>query len=119
MVHFLNLDKSLTMWILQQQFQNILLSTELIKEQDQHLVEMLAIPKGRMEFSNSWFEKFLSCHKLKVIKMHEEASSTNQVVIDITMYTLHTYITSYDLCDVYDISEMGMFYNMVHDQIVA
>lgn len=45
--------------------------------------------------------------------MHGEVGSTNQVSIDATMSTLHAYITSYDLCNVHNIDETRLSYNMV------
>lgn len=67
---------------------------------------------------SSWFEKFLSHYKLKVSKIYREADSVDQVGIDAAMLVLYTYITSCNLCDVYNMDKIRLFYNMMPDQII-
>lgn len=74
---------------------------------------MLVISKTKIKLSNNWFEKFLSCHILKVIKMHRESSSTNQVSINGTIFILCICIASNNLSDIYNEDKMGLFYDMV------
>lgn len=80
---------------------------------------MLIITKGKIKFLNGYFEKFLSCHKLKITKIHKEADSTNQVDIDTMMPTLYINIASYNMCDIYNINEIKLFYNMVPNSTIA
>lgn len=51
--------------------------------------------------------------------MQEEAHLVDQARIDTTIPAMCTCITSYDLCNIYNVDEMRVFYNMVRDQIVT
>lgn len=51
--------------------------------------------------------------------MYKDANLANQVSIDATILALCACIVSYDLCDIYNIDEIELLYNMISDQIVA
>nr|PNR43751.1 hypothetical protein PHYPA_016133 [Physcomitrium patens] len=48
-----------------------------------------------------------------MIKMYRKAGSFDQAHINAVMLVPCAYIESYDLCDVYNINEMKLFYSMV------
>lgn len=77
------------------------------------------LQRKKKKVSNSWFEKYLSLYKLKVIKMHGELDLADQVGFDAIMPTQCIYIASYNLCDMYSMDEIRLFYNMVLDQIIV
>lgn len=53
------------------------------------------------------------------MKIHGETSSTNQASINVVMLALHAHITSYNLCNIYNMDETRLIYNMVLDQIIV
>ncbi|CAG8681177.1 20259_t:CDS:1 [Gigaspora rosea] len=103
------LENTLIEWILQSQ-ERIILSDEIIVEKAKSFAESLNIPEDDLKFSHGWLYKFKQRHGLKRITKHGEDASVDEEVIGTAIPDLRETLKDYDLKDIYNMDETGLFY---------
>ena len=74
---------------------------------------MLGIPKDDLpEFSNRWLQKFNEQNGLWSYKFHGKAGSVNTDNVKSAQGQLQVTLKDYSLCDVFNMDETGLFYQI-------
>ena len=68
------------------------------------------VPDDDSKFSSGWLSKFKKRHGLKQVKKHGEAASADNAAIVKTIPELKEILKSYDLKDIFNMDETGLFY---------
>ena len=114
------LDNALLEWILRCQQARISLSWQLIQKKTSSFADLLQLPESqRTSFSDGWLKKFLARHELRSIKMQGESGSADVEAIEKALPDLQETMSRYQLCDVFNMDETGLFYCMAPDRTIA
>jgi Tc5 transposase DNA-binding domain len=111
------LDIALINWVLQQQNRRLCISDGMIREKARDLAALLNVTD--MKFSNGWLQKFKNRHGLKQHIIHGESGDTQIEGIEEQLKTIRAKIKEYDLDDVYNFDETGVFYRMAPGKTIA
>ena len=112
------LEKALIHWIFQMQHKRIPITVDIIKEkgkkfaQDLHILEP---PK----FSNGWYHAFATRNGFGRHNIHGESGDAQMEGIDEIIEQIVERIKLYELRDIYNMDETGLFYRMSPDKIIA
>ncbi|KAH9103564.1 hypothetical protein LEN26_015263, partial [Aphanomyces euteiches] len=106
----IRLDKAMNEWVVNANDKNVAISGELIKHKAQQLAQQLNL-QNDMKFSNGWLYRLQQRHNLKMFRLHGEAGSVDPVVIEEGREMLRAVTQSYELDDIYNMDETGVFYN--------
>jgi arginine repressor len=101
------LENTLFEWILQSQ-ERIILADDIIIEKAKNFARLLNI--SDFKFSNGWLQKFKQRHGLKKITKHGEDASVDEEAVEITLPQLRAILKEYNLRDIYNMDETGLFY---------
>ncbi|CAG8799050.1 17741_t:CDS:2 [Gigaspora margarita] len=104
-----DLDNTLHKWVLQNQDQ-IILSDAILIEKAKKFTKSLNIPNSNLKFSQGWLYKFKKRHGLGQIKKHGENASVDDNVVADAIPKLREVLKGYDLKDIYNMDETGLFY---------
>jgi hypothetical protein len=96
-------------WILQNQ-DKVILSDAILIEKAKNFAHMLCIPDGDFKFSHGWLFKFKKRHGLRQITKHGEDASVDNAVVTSVIFELQEILEEYDLKDIYNMDETGLFY---------
>ncbi|CAG8474641.1 4926_t:CDS:2, partial [Cetraspora pellucida] len=118
MVQYPDLENALLEWILQNQ-DRVILSDAIVVEKAKVFANMLNIPDGDLKFSPGWLFKFKKRHGLRKITKHGEAASVDDDVVAATIPKLRKTLKGYDLRDIYNMDETGLFYYLEPDTTLA
>ena len=114
------LEEALVTWVLQKQHQRLVVSSEAIQEQGRRFAERLGLEKIP-EFSKGWVSTFCKRNVFRKFRQHGESGDApiNMPEVQATLIAIKAEIASYDLKDVYNMDETGLFYNMPPDSTIA
>lgn len=113
-------DEALVEWIIRCQENSVTLSWQMIQKKAQRFSKMLKIPEEqRISFSDGWLEKFLARYGLRNVECQGEAGSADIAAIESAMPELLKKIGQYELRDVFNMDETGLFYCMAPDRTIA
>lgn len=104
-----DLEDTLYEWILQSQ-DHIILSDDVIIEKAKNLAKLFHISENDFKFLHGWLYKFKKRHSLKRIVKHGEDASVDDAVIEEALPQLREILKEYDLKDIYNMDETGLFY---------
>ncbi|CAG8819754.1 20227_t:CDS:1, partial [Gigaspora rosea] len=104
-----DLENALLEWILQNQ-DKIVLSDAILIEKAKSFAQILRIPEGDLKFSHGWLFKFKKRHSLGQITKHGEDASVDEDVVATAIPKLRELLRKYDLKDIYNMDETGLFY---------
>ncbi|CAG8727715.1 1749_t:CDS:2 [Cetraspora pellucida] len=79
-------------------------------EDTENLAKLFHISENDFKFSHSWLYKFKKRHGLKQIVKHEEDASVDDAIIEEALPRLREILKEYDLKDIYNMNETGLFY---------
>ena len=82
-------------------------------------MEMMDIPIDKFRASNGWLYNFKKRHAFKQFRIHGESGDAQMTGIDNQLRILCAKIASYDDDDVYNMDEMGLFYNLTPDTTIV
>lgn len=101
------LENALLEWVLQNQ-ERVILSDAILIEKAKTFAQMLEIPD--LKFSQGWLYKFKQRHGLGQVKKHGEDASVDDAVVAAAIPQLKELLKEYDLRDIYNMDETGLFY---------
>ena len=105
-------------WVLQMQHQRISVSGDMIKAQAKKFAERVGVEK-EMLFSNGWLDKFKKRNGFGLQKIHGESGDAEMDGIEEQLEKIKSEIGRYDLENVYNMDETGLFYNLAPDKTIA
>jgi hypothetical protein len=119
-VSFPDLDEALRIWVLQCEAKRISISGCLIQEKARLLADKLGIPKeNQPTFSVGWLTKFQARYGFRSLKMSGEAASADEAAITVKLPEIVETVKQYDIKDVFNMDETGLFYRMAPDRTIA
>ncbi|CAG8658107.1 11631_t:CDS:2 [Ambispora gerdemannii] len=87
----------------------LVLTNVLLKKKAHTFVEGLGIDKEAQKFSNGWLKKFKKRNNIRKIMLHGEANSASLALLPEARIILQAIISGYDLDNVYNVDETGLF----------
>jgi DDE superfamily endonuclease/Tc5 transposase DNA-binding domain len=127
----IDLEEALVNWVLQAQHQKRKITVEAIRVQGQRFVQQFGIQnppvfsngwyKNASVFSNSRYESFSKRNGFQKYTQHGESGSApvDTPEVQAAVAAIKSEITKYQLKDVYNMDETGLFYNMTPDYTIA
>jgi len=112
------LDTALANWVLQLEHQRLGVTGDIIKEKGRQYAKELKIDNPP-EFSNGWLQAFCGRHAFRQFRSHGESGSAQMDGIEEDLAEIKRKIAQYELKDVYNMDETGLFYNMAPDRTIA
>ena len=119
--HFLHhpeLDNALANWVLQMEHRKIRINDDIIKEKGRQFAQALSITNPSA-FSNGWLQSFKERHSFRQYHIHDENEDAEIFNIDIILTTIKEKIAQYQSQDVYNMNEIGLFYNLASDITIS
>jgi hypothetical protein len=89
---------------------------ELINEKGRQFAQQLQIS---LKFSNGWLESFCKRNHFRRFRSHGESGDAQMDGIEEDLEHIKQRIACYDLNDVYNMDETGLFYNLAPDTTIA
>jgi len=80
---------------------------------------MMNILAEKFTVSNGWLHNFKTHNAFKQYQIHGESGDAQMIGIDEQMQILQAKISQYDHDDIYNMDEMGLFYNLAPDTTIA
>ncbi|KAI8598473.1 hypothetical protein EDD21DRAFT_382367 [Dissophora ornata] len=74
---------------------------------------------GRFSATEGWLSRFKSRHGLKSYRLHEEAASVDVESLPAAIQDIRTKIAGYQLEDIFNAAEKGLFFRMLPNQTLA
>lgn len=112
------LDNVLANWVLQMEHRKIRISGDLIKEKARQFAQNLSIIDPPL-FSNGWLFSFNKRHSFREHRIHRESGDAEMTNIDELIINIKRRIAEYGLQDIYNMDEIGLFYNLVSDTTIS
>ena len=79
----------------------------------------LGISENKLKFSNGWLDSFKDCANLCQIKCHGEAGLVLDTAVALAWEEVQKKLEDYQICNIYNIDETGLFYCMPLDWTLA
>ena len=115
-----DVEKALSIWVLQAQARNIRLTGELLRAKAQRFAELQGIqPEDFLALSNGWLQKFKERYSLREYRFHGEAGSVDPATVAEERERLWRLTDDYDRADIYNMDETGLNYCMCPDRGLA
>ena len=96
----------------------IRISGDLIKEKGHQFAQSLSIINPP-SFSNGWLQAFNHHHSFHEHRIHGESGDAQMSNIDGLVAVIKGKIAQYEARDVYNMDEMGLFYNLAPDTTIS
>jgi hypothetical protein len=114
------LDAALATWVLQCQQNKVSITGDVIKAKARRFATLMKIPEEEHPtFSTGWLCAFQKRHRFKSFKQYGEASSAPADAVYRGRQELIDIINNFDLKDVYNIDETGLFFRMAPDRTIS
>ncbi|CAG8484858.1 11562_t:CDS:2, partial [Scutellospora calospora] len=117
-VTVLVVELALKEFVLNYQHKTIL-SNAILIEKAKLLAARLEVPKGTLQFSSCWLQKFKECNCIQQVKLQDEAISIDNVAIVNILLLIRSKCTSYPLDRIYNMDETRLFYQLELDHTFA
>jgi hypothetical protein len=113
------LDESMMHWVGQAINQGLPLSEDIIKQQGMNFAAKLGLDTDALKFSNGWIHRFKARNNLRCFRIHGEALSAPIESLPSERSYLQQVIGWYNLEDVYNADETGLFFRMDPSETLA
>jgi hypothetical protein len=110
------ISEMMFLWVSKAMGDGILLTGEVIRQKWNTFADLAGIPKDdRLNLSNGWLDRFKERNGLRQQKRHGEAASASQQTVEQERKRIQKLIkeAGYELCDIYNMDETGLFYGCV------
>ena len=108
------------LWVTKASWDGILLTGEVLHQKWSAFADLVGIPKeDRLTLSNGWLDHFKTRNGLKNMKRHGEAASISLAAVDAERKHIQQLIDKYgyELRDIFNMDETGLFYGYVSLQL--
>lgn len=103
------MDKATHTWFCNARSYRIPINSEIIQQKAIQFSKSLN-PESKFTASNGWLEKFLKRHEISFKALSGEGAAVNQEVVNNWLAELDQICKNYELRDIYNIDETGLFY---------
>ncbi|CEG45541.1 DNA-binding centromere protein B (CENP-B) [Plasmopara halstedii] len=79
----------------------------------------LGLRNNASKYSNGWLQRFEERNKSRRICIHGESGAADQAVVDAVLPALLAVIARYELKDVFNMDETGLFHSMVPENTIV
>jgi hypothetical protein len=117
-VVYQDVHEALAQWVEAYQA-NINISGEMIRHKATQFVERLHPDAPKFEFSSGWLAKFKQRHKIRSHHRFGESGDADTEIIEESLPRIRTILDQYALADIYNMDEIGLFYRMQADNLLA
>ena len=110
------ITEMMDLWVAKAIGDGILLTGEVLRRKWHVFADMAGIPKdSRLKLSSGWLESFKHRHGLTQVKRHGEAGSAKAETVAAERKRVQELIqeSGYQLHDIYNMDETGLFYGYV------
>ncbi|CAJ0840660.1 8793_t:CDS:2 [Entrophospora sp. SA101] len=118
-VKFPDLEKAMSFWISQVSAQGLVIIDKVVAEKVKVLGERLGIDENDLVFSNGWLCRFKQRNNLKAVRIHGEANSAPLENLPLLRNKLQEITSRYDLENIFNADETGLFYCMSPNQTLS
>lgn len=118
-VKFPDVEEILWNWQLQQEGLNRIVSGRVLIQKAQLIAKELGIPEHCIHFSNGWLDAYKQRHNIRATRYHGEAASVPMEAVATGRAQVQAICKDYDLCDIYNFDETGLYYRMPPDRGLA
>jgi hypothetical protein len=87
-------------------------SGELVREIAMKILDQLYLGHEPFKFSSGWLEAFKSRHGIRSYCSFGESGSVDMAALANTLPTIHDVLDQYAWKDIYNMDEIGLFYQM-------
>ncbi len=101
------------LWVLKVMADKILLTGEVLQQKWNIFANLAGVPEDdRLKLSNGWLAQFKDRNGLREWKRHGEAALANNEIVEQKQTQIQNLIKEgqYQLCDIYNMDETGLFY---------
>ena len=113
------LEEALSIWVKQALSKNLIISDNILREKAKDFAKDLNIAENTLVFSNGWLGGFKTRNFLSKQKIHGEANDAPLAILPEKRAELQELISNFDLNDVFNCDETGLFYRMTPNQTLA
>lgn len=111
--------ESMDLWVSLAMSRGILLTGEVLRKKWKEFAEKAGVAlEDQLQLSNGWLDRFKARHGLKEVRRHGEAGSVKMDTVEAERLRIQKVIRDggYQLRDVFNMDETGLFYQYVsHD----
>ena len=118
-VKYPRLNKAMELWVNQAIAMNLPLSDQILQEKGLEFAESFNIEDDDIRCSNGWVYKFKKRIGIHKITLHGEANSASLTDIAEERLSLQQVLAEYDLENIYNADETGLFYRMEPNQTLS
>lgn len=118
-VKFPPLEKALGLWISQVSASGLTISDNILCEKAGEFAQALDIPKKSLSLSHGWLRGFKQRNNLRSFILHGEANSAPLEVLPQQRKFFQELLSNYELENIYNADETGLFYRMTSQQTLA
>jgi hypothetical protein len=112
------LEEALVTWVLQMQHAKQSINYELIKAKGRKFAQSLGL-ENILQFSNGWISAFCKRNAFREFNIHGESGDVNMEGLEEKIAYLKLRTLEYRLCDIYNMDETALFYNLCPDKTIA
>jgi hypothetical protein len=87
--------------------------------QAREFAKQLNISKDKLKFSNGWLGSAKDRMNLRQVVRHGEAAAVSSDAVALARAEAQKAVTGYELCDIYNMDETGLFFCMPPDRTLA
>lgn len=117
---FSQLEDALFNWFTQKRASNIIITDDLLREKAKVLGELLEIPNDFM-YSNGWLQRFKTRFHISQRRLYGESASISPAIVEEHLTNLNDILenSGYDLDDIYNVDETGLFFQLIPDKTLV
>ncbi|KAI7958282.1 hypothetical protein MJO29_006499 [Puccinia striiformis f. sp. tritici] len=109
-------EAALSEWMTQAVHYSLPITGEIIKEKWRDFARLDGIPSEEwLKLSSGWLESFKTRHQLRTFRKHGEAASVDITVVESEVVRMQEITKDYNLKDIFNMDETGLFYSMPPD----
>ncbi|CAG8661162.1 26969_t:CDS:2, partial [Gigaspora margarita] len=114
-----SVEKAINIWVSQVSAAGLVLTDELVKSKGREFGRLFGISEDELKFSNGWIANYKKRNSLHQYKLHGEAASVPLESLPNERIKLQNLLSQYELENVYNADETGLFYRMLPNQTLA
>ena len=111
------LESALSMWLNDVRTKNLPVNSDMIIEKTKKFGGELGVVG--FSYSNGWLDRFKKRHGILLHKVHGESNEVNLADVEKSREELRCIISEYELSDVHNMDETGLFYRLEPDATLA
>jgi len=118
-VKFPHLEKAIGLWISQVSASGLTISDNILCEKARDFAQALNISKKSLSLSHGWLMGFKQRNYLCSFTLHGEANSAPLEILPQQRKFFQELLSNYELENIYNADETGLFYRMTSNQTLA